>query len=149
MSATGRTRLDGTKTERQKDDNYETPPWCVRAIWPHIRPTTGNVLDPCCGRGAIFEALDGLYPKHRLYGVELDLRRAAEAKFRAHQVLHADWFERDRQPENDNYDPELYLPWTWRPRVILTNPPYRLAWRFIRSCLELTRGYDAEIAFLL
>ncbi len=113
MSATGRSPV------RRVDDFYETPAWGVRAIVPHLglRPSD-RVLDPCCGRGAITQALPSDLD---LVGLELDAGRASEAASLGHTVQC-----------RDALAPE---PWPAH-RVLLTNPPYRLALEFVERALR-------------
>lgn len=146
MSATGRTKKAGAPTAREKDDNYETPAWCVHAIWPHVRPIQGNVLDPTCGRGAIFEALEGKIEKHRLFGIEIDVGRAAQAKYRAHRVIHGDFLEVAPNPMTFQGANDVL---GWKPSLILTNPPYRPALSIVQRSLEIVRPHGGEVAMLL
>lgn len=134
MSATGRPRQDGTKTVRDKDDNYETPPWAVRTIWPHVRPITGDVLDPCAGRGAILETLVAhtLYQPAYLHARELD--QARFLRIPTANKLRCDWLP---------FEEPL------RPKLILTNPPYRLALDFAQKAVEHVRPYGGEVCMLL
>jgi hypothetical protein len=134
MSATGRGRV------RNKDDFYETPEWCTRAILPHLKP--GPVLDPCCGEGAILDVVNdewALAGNQRVtvdtIGIEIDRARWATATRTGHHVFH-----------RDALAPEKWdLPHT--KCQVITNPPYSLAMEFIlRAAIEVP---NQDRAFLL
>lgn len=143
MSATGR------GGDRRPDDNYSTPAWCARAILPHLRIWDGTtILDPCCGKGAIFDTVEaycdavsvesrgiGLVPN--LVGIEIDRKRSIQAR------------SRTRERKIVCADALTLKPWPKpKPNLILTNPPYSLALEFLnRSLDEVSK--DGEVAFLL
>ena len=116
VSATGTTKKDGSKTEREPQDFYSTPAWCTELILPHL-PPGGELLDPCCGKGAILSVVS---PHYEAFGFEIDHDRAALCKRNGLLVLERDAFVE---------------PWS-DPHVILTNPPFSLAEEFARKSLE-------------
>jgi hypothetical protein len=138
MSATGRTREDGLETRRLDDDDYETPAWCVRAVWPHVRPITGTVLEPCAGRGAIVEALrDGVnghsfWTPHSVHARELDDVRCA--RIGTANKICCDW---------------LSYAETLRPALVITNPPYKLALEFATKAIALQQPHGGAVCMLL
>lgn len=152
MSATGRPRKDDPATIRDEDDDYETPAWSVRAIWPHVRPITGTILEPCAGRGAIVEVLTSLYDARYVYACELDYERAHRCGAMAKPpqwCAIGDWLS------GSESDPAITVarsvpPGTFaHPRLIITNPPYRLAQRFIEKSLETVAPIGGEVCMLL
>lgn len=131
MSATNVPKADGTLTERHADDFYATPRWCIDAILPHLG-RAHRTLDPCCGDGAILEAVR---PFGHAYGIEIDEGRAEAARAKCHVVKVAD---------------ALALPrGAWdQPDAIVTNPPFALALPFLeRALAEVAEG--GTVAFLL
>lgn len=138
VSATCRTRQDGTRTVRNADDNYATPAWCVREILPYVLPDRPcTVLDPCCGSGAILDAVTSDAPWSSTMGIEIDLNRFQQVRSKyerkdlSFQIMHSDALnESCVWPSAD---------------LILTNPPYRLALEFLRRALD----EDGTVAFLL
>jgi hypothetical protein len=131
---------------RDLDDNYETPEWCVRAIWPHVRPISGAVLDPCAGRGAIVHLLtSSLYRAADVYGCEIDKGRqvqCANLDPPPRRCAHADWLTAPSCVGPPGKPPG------W-PRLILTNPPYRLALPFVEKALTATAPVGGEVCMLL
>lgn len=99
----------------ENDDFYATPIWVTKAILPYL-PTDGAVLDPCCGEGAILDAVQHRRPT---FGIELDATRTMTART-IHAVQHAD---------------ALTVPWPDAPAVIM-NPPFSLAEKFVRKGIE-------------
>jgi hypothetical protein len=130
VSATGRSDV------RDPDDNYATPAWLSKAIFPHLR---GKVLlDPSCGKGAILEAWNG-----PAIGLELDQRRAAGADeicqrqptYVIGDVLCMNALESEGVRE-------------WRGDFVCDNPPFRLAMEFIQTALVWSSS-KKDVAFLL
>ena len=117
MSATGR-NLEGH--ERLVDDFYATPAWVTRAILPHLKDAA-CVLDPCCGDGAILDAVAGYtqYGRIGTLGLELDNDRALKTSMR-HKVGTCDSLGPECWPMAD---------------TLITNPPYSLALAFIERWL--------------
>lgn len=135
MSATGRSEKAGTGVVRHSDDFYVTPPWCTRAILPHLGLSPAEiVLDPCCGDGAILKVAAALPITLQLRGIEIDADRAATSKAHGFDVCHGD---------------ALFPATDWgMPHVILTNPPFSLALEFVQRALESVRS-DGITCFLL
>lgn len=125
MSATGR------GAERRTNDAYATPRWCVDALLDAIAGSDklrdvgewADVLDPCCGDGAILTAITDRYSEVRPHGV--DLMERAGPSF----AYVADWLTYEWEAE----------PWPQRTRIV-TNPPYRLAADFVRRALMKVHG---------
>jgi len=161
MSATGRPKKDAPHTIRHADDNYETPAWCVRAIWPHVRPISGTILEPCAGRGAIVEVLTELYDPRYVYACEIDRGRAtqcANIERPPRWCVCADWLDgsgenielaASRSSETSTDAEGIRFNNYSHPRLIITNPPYKLAQEFIERALQVTSPIGGEVAMLL
>ncbi|MBU1432252.1 hypothetical protein KKF91_17075 [Myxococcota bacterium] len=131
MSAQGRGAL------RAGFDFYATPEWAVRAILPFVQEELGEglVLEPAAGDGAILRVLldDGLAPQ-RLRAVEL----RADGVARVQEVLGVPCQRAD------------FLAWLpqFAPRLIITNPPFKLAFEFAQRAASLVRP-DGAVALLV
>lgn len=97
-------------------DFFPTPPWAVRALCAHVAQVGGHsVWDPACGDGAMLGAL-GEYARHVSASDVHDYGRG----YTVHDFL---------QP---------YLPYGIdKPSWIITNPPFRLAERFLDRALDV------------
>ena len=126
------------QTIRDPDDNYATPEWCLEAIWPHVRPASGVILDPCAGSGAVLRFVAARYDKALVNGCELDRERCDTAAGHA-WCQHGDWLA-------DDHPRTLRGVW---PKLILTNPPYRLALPFIQKAIEMVRPAGGAVCMLL
>ncbi len=111
---------------RTDADHFPTPSWVSELLVQHgLRQrwweAGDEVLDPCCGEGALLDVLAqaGL----KTHGLELDPGRAGEARRRGHQAS-----------QRDSLDPEAWWP---RVPVIITNPPFVLAEPFVRRALSV------------
>jgi SAM-dependent methyltransferase len=118
MSATNRGAI------RPIHDFYETPAWCVDALF-EAEPLCGPYYDPACGTGAILRIL-----AERDQALGLDIHppsvEACIAEELAAQV--ADYLSSDlrwRAPGD-----------AWSGTTIVMNPPYKLAAEFVRAALE-------------
>ena len=130
-----------TTTPRQRGDFYRTPLWTVTALHTATFPDGGRVLDlrtfpvifdPACGDGALLEASKGLAPASIRLGLERNGARARQAA-RWGQVVTGDAL---REP--------------WRPfRLILMNPPYKLALAFWSKAVRLAEASGGTVAALL
>lgn len=138
----GRPRVSATGrgSEREKDDFYETPKWCVDLIRPYL-PDSDTVIDLGCGTGAIGSVF--LRDGHTVFGYELDEKRA--------RVTSAFW-ERPSQLGhvvqmdilNDPQARELRFPGA----LVVMNPPYKLALDFVVTAHEMV-GARGTVAALL
>lgn len=127
---------------RRPDDFYRTPAWCVEALLSR-EAFPGEVLDPCCGDGAVLDALlshwraEGrLDMELDLMGVELDPGRADRAGATHPNVWTGDFLSWN---EHDLFE---------RVYAIVTNPPYSLAAEFVEASLE-TVAPGGKVAMLL
>lgn len=109
---------------RRERDFYETPTWVTDLLVPHIPWCVSTVWEPCCGGGAIVEALRGR--GYDVYGSDV----APVGNFPAADCLKA------REMSS---------------HAAVTNPPY--AWRtcpkIARHLVELARHKGAFVALLL
>ncbi len=134
MSSTARTRSDGVATVRPVDDFYRTPAWATRAILPHL-PAAGSVLDPCAGDGTIIQALlDGGFGG-LVDAMEIDGERAAA-------IPGADVLVCDALTEGEDF-------WAIPHALVVMNPPFRLALRFVERALDAQDGHRGTTAALL
>lgn len=141
MSATNRSDV------RDPDDHYATPPWATRAILRLLPRTPGPVLEPGCGAGNI---LDVLRDSGRdVVGIELNAKRAHEARVRGHRVWEGNFLlgysipRRIFEEHLCTFDPALQ-----KFPLIVGNPPYSLAREFVDRSRELLAP-GGTIAFLL
>lgn len=111
-------------------DLYPTGEWCVHRLLDRVRLPRGRWMEPCAGGGAIIRAVHshpsmaGALPTW----TAIDIREAARSQLElavgnAGSVSIGDFLAYDR------VDPEL--------TVIPSNPPYGLAEKIVRHCLEI------------
>ena len=122
MSATNR------GAERQKDDFYATPSWCVRALLRTVDLPGGAWFEPAVGDGAIVRAVN-------------EFRRDVKWAI-------ADIADRLPNPENVpfGYEPGFCIfgspytadgfGWDHSEDVVITNPPYSQALEFVQGALK-------------
>ncbi len=124
-------------TVREVDDFYRTPSWCVDALVEHLHiPAGSTVLDPCCGDGAILDALK--VHGHRPVGLELHLGRLKVSGL-AHEVVHRNALDAAR----------WVMPGSPIGAVV-TNPPYKDAAKFVERALHEGFAKGAgQVAMLL
>ena len=132
MSATGRGRV------REPDDYYTTPSWAVRRLLERWKPPTfGLLVEPSAGNGAIIQAAAavGIEP-WRWWAYEI--REEEREKLAALCTPIIGDFLVD-EPHGDLADDAV--------TAVIGNPPYSLAWEFIKESSRKFPG--AEICFLL
>lgn len=95
--------------ERIEADFYQTPSWCTEVLLKHFKPTMQAVWEPACGNGAISKVL----LKHRLLVASSDLNDQGYGE------------------PGVNFLTDHY-PFKHTDKVIITNPPYKLAEEFVR-----------------
>ena len=124
---------------RRPNDGYMTPRWAIRAVLPKLSLYEGmNILEPCAGDGAVLAELQdvGQDPAD-LFAVELDADIAAstQARFPGVKVRCQD---------------ALALPDTLDGRfdLVITNPPYKLAWEILHRAFKLVEP-GGQIVLLL
>lgn len=120
MSAAGR------GAERKANDLYETPSWLTEAILPHLGdPKT--IYEPACGKHAILNVL--------------------EAKFKT-----ATFFHNDLHPQIEDWClPQDFLKCQVKGQLdlLITNPPYGLAFEFAKKAMEIRAVTGCVVVLLL
>lgn len=127
-------------------DFYETPAWCVRALWascPAVRAVS-EVYDPACGSGAILLALRDMdrAPWLSLFGSDIDEGRVAAARSAGLWALAHDYLGRTPPavPVSDSISESC---------AVVMNPPYSLAEQFVRRTRIMFGGGRGPVAALL
>jgi hypothetical protein len=116
--------LVGTSAGRAENDFYPTPPEATRALLDHEK-FRGRIWEPACGDGAICKILEA-----NGYNDVL----ATDLIDRGYGEGGHDFFQSELRADN-----------------IITNPPFKLAERFVRLSLAKTTGKVAmllKLAFL-
>lgn len=133
---------------RHKDDFYRTPAPCTQALVDELKrrqiePRT--ILDVGCGDGAIGRVLRLWRPWEAcvINGVELDKTRRDVANFAEHRPYNA-VFERDWLSERQ-IDHAIFGACH---DLIISNPPFRHALRFLELALQRVRP-SGHVFFLL
>jgi len=105
---------------RIERDNYETPGWVTRALMPHMSKYSARIWEPACGSGKMVRAFK---TKGYIVVKYTDIDTASNFLL---------W---DEAPEFSN--------------VIVTNPPYKLAQKFIEHALRLMEPCQGSVGMLL
>lgn len=106
------------KKDRRPLDNYATPIWCIEKLLDeYIPPSAGLLIDPAAGTGNILSVL------HRR-GIDMT-RLVGTDIIDGYDFLSEDWAITD-------YDCHLL-----KPAAIISNPPYSLAFEFVKKSLTL------------
>ncbi len=132
MSATGR-NLPGR--ERRPDDYYATPEWLTRALCDallvHHFPFTSKILEPAIGDGAIARVLREYHSRAHIHGVDI---RDVPRDPRCDVLTIGDFLALEPRPEFD---------------LIVTNPPYSLAFEYVYHALQWRRAPTSLVCMLL
>jgi hypothetical protein len=132
MSSTGR-NIEGH--ERDPNDFYETPQWCVHAMWRRLSRGLANrpgitFVDAGAGEGAIAKALRmGCVPSWQIALIENDPKKAA------HWGPNGQW----AQAWVADYLITKFdspLPRRQRHHVTIMNPPYSQAMEFVQHATK-------------
>jgi len=123
MSATNRGR------ERNEHDFYETPKWLTETLVPHLHEYFQDdsvqdfrILEPACGAGAISRIIADKFPWASVIGTDLQ------------DDPPVDFLLAEPDPAYD---------------LIITNPPYTVAWEFIQQALKWRKSERSIVAMLL
>lgn len=137
MSATNVPNREGVTRPRNADDFYATPSWVTRAILPYL-PLAGSVLEPCAGDGAIVrELIAGGVNGDCIDAIELDPARAKEIPSAVDVVV------------GDALSEEGDALWDAPHGLVIMNPPFTLAQRFVETALAAQRPHRGTTAALL
>ena len=109
-----------TRKYENTHDFYKTPQWAVDAILER-EELEGEVLDPCCGDGAIASRIKELFPQ---CWVDAD-----------------DLIDRGYGRPNIDYLLEPIMPYD----AVVMNPPFSLAEEFIRKALRQTKERKGKV----
>lgn len=138
MSATGRTRADGTKSERIEADAYLTAPDLAYACAALLEVAPGmRALEPSAGEGSFVQ---GLHRAHGLVATAVDRRRAVQASLKRCLGDELEVPTRITRFE-DIVEPETF-------DLVLGNPPYKKAQEHIEHAMYLLRPMGI-LGFLL
>jgi hypothetical protein len=119
VSSAGRTE------DREANDNYPTPSWCVRRLLERVY-LPGDVWgEPCSGEGGIVRAVTA--NQRAINWVTQDIRPEVNALYRGDFLTHPGGFSNCT--------------------TIITNPPFSLAREFIQQAARVAP--KATLAFLL
>jgi hypothetical protein len=102
-----------SKAEKVLDD-FPTPPWATRALAEHVIGPEGTCLEPACGRGHMSGALAEYFGEVTSSDIA-DYGYGSIAEFL-----------------KSTYEPDSF---DW----VITNPPYKLAEKFIARSMEIAR----------
>jgi hypothetical protein len=131
--------------ERIPLDSYQTPQPLALGICATLRKrgaTPAEIVEPSGGSGVFVAAARLVWPDAHVTANDVDRgRRRDLLQAGAHLVLHEDWTALARRlaSEQPAEGPE---------RLIVGNPPFRLAERHVEAGLEWLRDGD-RLAFLL
>src|SRR5678815_762392 len=129
MSATGR------GVERQEDDFYVTPAWCVHALLAKLDLPGGSWLEPGAGNGAIVRAVAAMRPEIVFTAIE------KRNEVLVGEQVPCGWWTGDFLAPNA----ELLAALQQRFDVVIGNPAYKFARQFIEQGLQ----FSNIVAYLL
>lgn len=133
MSATGRKKKDGSKSERDATDFYETPRWCAEVGFPYHLGTPTIVIDPCAGRGAL---LDAAMHRGVIDAIGFEIDPALIDQPFSHEVKNAEcvYFGDGLSVETRERALE-YVSQSQKPEkvLVLENPPFKLGEAFAKT----------------
>jgi len=136
MSATGRTRQDGSEYERDVDDYYRTPGWVTRAVLPWLPAWRDDLfcVDAGAGDGAIADELP--YPHDKVMCIERHPHKCEVLREKGYRVQRQSW--------------EEFARGKLKVDVVVSNPPYSDAEDFVRRAIRITQNRGGGVsAFLL
>jgi hypothetical protein len=144
MSSTGAFKRDGTKTERNESDLYETPSWCIDILLQQeeifAKFPYGNLFEPCAGNGAIIKAVNAFSAGKNFYDwTAVEILPECESNLNESLLT--------RPGSNTLVCPQDYL--TYEPVKkfdgIITNPPFFI-WE---ECLKKSLREADVVIYLL
>jgi hypothetical protein len=117
----------GTRRKMRQDvDVYPTPGWCVRRLMEAATlPTCGTWLEPAVGDGAIIRIIRQYYPRVMWHTNDI----------RPESLLHAGMNHTATHYTGDFLElaPAITVPY----ECVVTNPPFSLAFEFVKASLPI------------
>lgn len=122
--------------KRNESDFYSTPPWCVDRFLEQMaeQRSLGDVLpggrwlEPCAGSGAIISTVNAARSDITWCAAELREEMAPLINPLVTQAYYGDFLA---MPD-DFFGPPLF-------DVIITNPPFRLAFEFVQKSMRMAK----------
>ena len=108
---------------REKDDFYPTPPEATEALMRYLPIKTGCIWENCAGNGMLADVVKKHHPARKMFMTDINPRRE--------DIVQMDFLRAEHAPE----DPDDI--------TIITNPPFKLAEKFIRHGFALGVGRQA------
>jgi predicted RNA methylase len=122
-------KRDKDKAERRQNDHYVTPDWAIRRFLEFYTPSSpppGRILDPCAAQGELLATTKEFFPDALYAACEINPAFAdALNEATAGAVVTGDFLQSLDVLKRCNFD------------LIITNPPYALAGKFIKAALEV------------
>ena len=126
--------------QRSPADQYPTPPWVTHRLLERLTLPSGGIwYEPCAGDGAIIQALN-TQGQHRSWWAN-ELREEERPR------LTVSLPREGVLTIGDILNPGTSLPPRDQVTVVITNPPYRIAWELLHKMLQEFPG--AHIVLLL
>lgn len=128
--------------QRSEADWYSTPPWCVHRLLEKCSLPEGIWYEPCAGEGAIVQAV-----KSALVGYPASVQWwANELREDAEEFLRK-FVSPERTTYGDYLDGDLKTPPPEQVRVVITNPPFAIAYEVLQRSLGVFP--NAHVVLLL
>jgi hypothetical protein len=131
--------------ERIPLDSYQTPPQLAIALCERVRVAFRplEIVEPSAGSGSFVYAARLVWPDAHVTANDVDRGRRRELlQAGAHVVLHGEWEHVARTLASNQRED------VGGERLVVGNPPFRLAERHVEAGLEWLRAGD-RLAFLL
>jgi len=107
---------------KRENEAYYTPPWCVRLLLDYWTPPAGDLwVEPAIGSGNIVRAMDEKYPGQAWHGCDINPLGYATSGKRVGLLTETRDF---LAPVPSDYSNPLIS-------LVMTNPPFSLAGRFL------------------
>lgn len=129
-------------SEREPFDAYFTPKWVVNRLLEKVQlPTDGLWIEPAAGRGDVIKTVNSFYGYHNM--------PQSWCAIEIQEKFKPDLENSFPIGQRDNISNVLIKDFAKIgisdigaiPKIIITNPPYRLAMNFIKKSLELKPDY--------